>query len=297
MRYIDMVRLLRERDDWPPEGWLERIRKAQAELGKFPLDKKARTDIFVRYSTLWKEVKEQYRQISHEKCWYCESKTDRHRGDIDHYRPKGGVTGTRHPGYWWLAFEWRNWRFSCEMCNSKLTDLATDIVGGKGSDFPLEGGADGESRRVWDECACPNYDDLKKERPLLLDPTHPEDPGLITFRSDGRPRPNARDKTSIEYQRAEISINTYHLNHSALNRRRQTQIYYPLCELVEKIQKHKLTQKNADHSNITVQEAIEDNLTRLRRMIAQDAEYSSAARAYLKKYRHWDWVDRLLTAS
>jgi len=293
MRYIDMVRLLRARDDWPPEGWEANVRKANGELRTL-LPDKTYVDMFKKHGKVWKEVKEYYRQIAYDKCWYCDIKTRRHRGDIDHYRPKGGVTGISHPGYWWLAFEWRNWRFACEICNSKLTDLATDLVGGKGSDFPLEGGASGESRRIWHELDCPDYNDLKKERPLLLDPANPEDPDLLTFRSDGRPRPRVKDKTSVEYQRAEVSIRTYHLDHSALNRARKTEIYYPLCELVEKIQKHKLA-RNADRDNVDVQTIIEDGLTRLCAMIAPDAEYSSAARSYLRRYRHLSWVDCLLT--
>lgn len=293
MRYIDMVRLLRERDDWPPsEKWEKRVRKAEAALRNLPPGK-TRAKIFDQYSDVWSEVKEQFRQISHQKCWYCETETSRIRGDIDHYRPKGGVTDTDHPGYWWLAFQWRNWRFSCELCNSKLTDRATDIVGGKGNDFPLE---DGESRRIWDECEHIDYDDLKKERPMLLDPTNPGDPELITFGGDGLPRPAAKDKMSIEYQRADISIKTYHLDHTALCRRRRTAVIHPLHDLVEKIQKYKLVQ-SSDRNNDDLDTIIEDGLRDLRKMIAPDAQYSSTARAYLKRYRRWAWVDRLLTAS
>ncbi len=293
MRYIDMVRLLEARDDWPPgEEWEKRVRKAEAELRNLPPGK-TRADIFAKYSNVWSGVKEQFRQISYNKCWYCETETGRIRGDIDHHRPKGGVTKTNHPGYWWLAFRWRNWRFCCELCNSKLTDPATGIVGGKGNDFPLD---DGESRRVQDERDCPDYNDLKKERPLLLDPTHPGDPELITFGGDGRPRPAVKEPMSFEYRRAAVSIRTYHLDYTALNRRRRTHVIYPLRDLVEKIQKYKLIQAD-NRDNDAVDTIIEDALRDLRKMIAPDAQYSSAARAYLKRYRRWSWVDRLLMAS
>jgi hypothetical protein len=305
VRYIDMVRLLRKRDDWPPsEEWQRRIRQAEAELRNLPAGK-TRADIFSKYSDVWSNVKDQFRGISHNKCWYCETKVERGFGDMDHHRPKGGVTKTSHPGYWWLGFSWRNWRFSCELCNSKLNDQPKDSkdgskgskgrVGGKGNDFPLLGGEDGEKRRVWDEKDCPDYDELKRERPMLLDPTNPSDPELITFGSNGIPRPVEKRKDLVEYQRAAISIQTYHLDQRYLNSRRK-EIYFNMRGLIEKIQKYKLTYAD-DSDNDMLANIIEDKLVELRKMIAPDAQDSSAARAYLRRYRHWSWVDRLLTAS
>ena len=67
------------------------------------------------------------------KCAYCEKKLDLHRsgrvaGDIEHYRPKGGVvawptthpisTGGNAPGcYYLLAFYLRNYLLACSVCN------------------------------------------------------------------------------------------------------------------------------------------------------------------------------------
>ncbi len=97
-----------------------------------------------------------------------ESSTHRITGDVDHHRPKGQIkhyppdrTIPDLPGYWWLAFCWRNFRYSCEICNRPNTDSATGIVGGKGNYFPLVD----PTRRICDEC---DYDDLLIEDPLLL---------------------------------------------------------------------------------------------------------------------------------
>jgi superfamily II DNA or RNA helicase len=197
---VDAVGVLEALEGWPPgklehlkhlkhrqqtpEKWRADLEQARAELRNLAPGE-SRSNIFKKYSYLWSDVKECYRHISHEKCWYCEAKTDRIRGDIDHYRPKGRVTeNPAHPGYWWLAFDWRNWRFCCELCNSKLADYTTGEIGGKGNDFPLVD--DNESRRIWQEC---EFEDLLAEDPKLLDPTDPQDPDLLTFTKDGLPGP------------------------------------------------------------------------------------------------------------
>ena len=73
------------------------------------------------------------------KCAYCESKIAATSwGDADHWRPKGAVTvpgkdddgvaaRVAHPGYYWLAYSWRNLLPACQRCNTQ----------GKGTLFPV----------------------------------------------------------------------------------------------------------------------------------------------------------------
>jgi len=290
MRYIDIKRL-EEQENWPSKEWEDRACKAEEELRNLP-EGKTRSDIFKKYSDVWSMLKNDFRELSHGKCWYCEVLTDGMRGDMDHHRPKGRVTDSDHPGYWWLAFKWRNFRYSCERCNSKDTDLATGIVGGKGNQFPLVGG---DSRRISNEC---DYEDLLEEDPLLLDPTEPGDPQLLSFNSDGRPGPATEDETSVDYQRVQVSIRVYHLDHSISSRRRR-QIYLKVRELVAFYQKYQpVWEKN--RSDQAARAGIKKTMEELRKLIAPEAEYSAAARAYLIMHRkdgpEWRWVDRLLTA-
>ncbi|MBW2119315.1 MAG: hypothetical protein JRH09_15525 [Deltaproteobacteria bacterium] len=74
--------------------------------------------------TLWKH--------HNEKCCYCERKRELKReSDVEHYRPKAGVTGEEnHMGYWWLAYEWNNYLYACKPCNQ----------GHKANHFPLMDG-------------------------------------------------------------------------------------------------------------------------------------------------------------
>lgn len=118
------------------------------------------------------------------KCAYCEifavAGAD---GDVEHYRPKGGVTDAdlvhfTHPGYWWLAMDWNNLVLSCQHCNQSRRQLihqpgqdeatiARELVEnrlrttGKKNRFPVVGNA-----WVTDHTA-----DIGSELPLLVDPT------------------------------------------------------------------------------------------------------------------------------
>jgi uncharacterized protein (TIGR02646 family) len=54
------------------------------------------------------------------KCCYCDRKRDAAREtDVEHYRPKATpAEAPKHPGYWWLAYEWENLLLACKTCNS-----------------------------------------------------------------------------------------------------------------------------------------------------------------------------------
>src|SRR5260370_20134326 len=92
------------------------------------------------------------------KCAYCESEfTSVAWGDVEHYRPKRGVTGENHAGYYWLAYEPRNLLPSCQKCNQG---------NGKRNYFPVAGVRAERSE-----------DDLAAELPLLLNPYEEADCG------------------------------------------------------------------------------------------------------------------------
>lgn len=297
MNYINIELL----EDLLPDGWEERARQATEEVRK-ALPGKERSEMIDKYSKVWQDLKVQLKQLSNGKCWYCESPAHRILGDVDHHRPKKEIADPErpHPGYWWLAFTWRNFRFSCEICNRRTTDAATGLVGGKGSYFPM---ADDEGYRI-SESEYQDYEDLLMERPLLLDPTEPDDPELITFEVDGQPKPAIEDPACIEHLRAVESIKLYHLDHSALNDWRRDEVYKKVRKNARKVYKYRkvCNAKALDREGYQKARAIvKDAMAELRQMIAPDAGYSSAARAYLAIYRSddpdWAWVDRMLRAS
>lgn len=75
-------------------------------------------------SDFWKAAKTQLKAESNGKCAYCEApvQTVAH-GDVEHFRPKSV--------YWWLAYCYDNYLFSCQICNQSF----------KGNKFPFEGTA------------------------------------------------------------------------------------------------------------------------------------------------------------
>lgn len=94
----------------------------------------------------------------HHKCCWCEGNPVEHGyKDVDHYRPK--AEADRSPGcvevhgYWWLAFNWDNLLFACQVCNRSHKRVR----------FPLQVG----STALRAEEKAPG-----REQPLLLDPAH-----------------------------------------------------------------------------------------------------------------------------
>ena len=113
-------------------------------------------------------MKQQLIDEQHGKCCFCEADfTANGYGDVEHFRPKAGYTKTSdsklsRPGYYWLAYEWNNLFFSCQICNQRF----------KKNYFPLVD----ETKRAKNHTL-----DYLEESPLLLHPSidNPED--HITF--------------------------------------------------------------------------------------------------------------------
>jgi uncharacterized protein (TIGR02646 family) len=119
-----------------------------------------------------RSVKRALIKAQHGKCAFCESKiTHIAYGDVEHFRPKAGVRQKasdklQRPGYYWLAYEWRNLLLSCQLCNQRYKENL----------FPLE---DPIQR------ARSHTDKVSKERPLFIDPSRETDPeALISFHDE-----------------------------------------------------------------------------------------------------------------
>ena len=124
-------------------------------------------------SDKWSALKEDLWKLGDMKCWYSESTIECNLAEVEHFRPKKRVTGERHPGYWWCAFKWENYRIAHPLVNKRLTDYQTGKLGGKGCYFPLR---DGCPRATCEE-------EQIAEDPVLLDPVLARDCELIVFDS------------------------------------------------------------------------------------------------------------------
>jgi uncharacterized protein (TIGR02646 family) len=121
------------------------------------------------------EVKKALEKLFYDKCAYCESNiTAAGPWDVEHYRPKGRVAERPddHPGYYWLAYTWKNLYPSCQFCNQsrkdqpRYDDPTMGEAQGKLDQFPIEN----EDNR-----AMTPYHDISLEKPLLLDPNNKND--------------------------------------------------------------------------------------------------------------------------
>jgi uncharacterized protein (TIGR02646 family) len=187
-----------------PAGWEDRARRVLEEIRLLPPEE--RHAAINRHNDIWSELKALLAELSHGKCWYCEAKDIRSDNNVDHFRPKNQVLECpQHQGYWWLAFAWENYRFSCTFCNSKRRDRQSGTIGGKHDHFPLVK----EENRAFNE-----GDDLTREDPLLLDPVRPADTVMLWFTEDGRAVERYSEQNNrLAYWRANKSIELYNLNH------------------------------------------------------------------------------------
>ena len=279
VKYIDTTDLDSQLPtDWPAKSLqaLEHARKATPNERNKAVDSKA---------GVWRELKPLLASISTDKCWYCESKDIRSDNTVDHYRPKGSVAKVNdHPGYWWLAFDHRNFRFSCTYCNSRRKDRTTGTSGGKHDQFPLLD----EARRAYSE-----QDDIGVEQPVLLDPTSALDPTLLWFEPDGRAVPRYDDGQSPAFHcRAYASIQLLNLNEVMLLNRRKD-IHRTLHDALKATD----VQINAAFSsNETAEEAVTTAFRAIRRAIHPSTAHSSAARAMLSPYVvDYPWLEAVLT--
>jgi hypothetical protein len=267
MRYVDVSELKNDL----PSGWeddavaaLREVRDLTQQARDKGLDERvARSKAINERGALWGRLKSVLRKLSHDKCWYCESVEIRSDNAVDHYRPKNRIHGLKdHDGYWWLAFCWQNYRFSCTFCNSwRTTEEGTK--GGKQDYFPILD----PKTRAWRET-----DDVRIEVPLLLDPTVSLDASLIWFIEDGSAvASSAAEQSEVLKQRVDESIKYYHLHQESLKelrRKKWTEVRRKVVEAEEALDK-----------TVTISLNFRDEVSRLvgelSRMTKKEAEYSS----------------------
>ncbi len=135
-------------DEW--QKWVTDAQRAAAQIAA--VIAAGQTPHF--NAALYKRRRQVFYDAFHGKCAYCERKFVLDQsGDIDHFRPKGAVTDENdqevlvptadghapHPGYYWLAYDWRNLLPCCARCN-RPTRLPDGRLVGKSTRFPVQGG-------------------------------------------------------------------------------------------------------------------------------------------------------------
>lgn len=168
------------------------------------------------------DVRLKLSELYHNKCAYCE--TFDNEFQIEHYRPKKGVHGSnpRHPGYYWLCYEWSNLLPSCYDCNKP---------GSKGNYFDLRnGGVRATDFNKGDDLLLNSVMLFTNERPLLINPEEPGFDALDYFRFNrGLEIKEVAQVGSVNFERAKYTIDTIRLNREKLLRNERQN---PVKELV-----------------------------------------------------------------
>lgn len=273
MRFIDIegktpVNTPRDPDfpDWEPwaqEAWVAWLAQSQAYYQQLETlhnnsDIEGRNKFIDDHAAHWGRLKSWLQVLSKGKCWFSEVKELFSHYDVEHFRPKKetkALDGTVRDGYWWLAFDYTNYRLCGNVGNRK-----------KGGWFPLkEGSLVSEFNNRCEE----------SEAIYLLDPTDPDDVNLIAFDEEG----NAIAAPGIsdwEKQRVEETIKRLKLNeHAALPEERR-KIWQKVSQEIELYLKAK---SRCSHGcNPAAKQKVRDHLINIRSMTQAGAELSSVAR-------------------
>lgn len=253
------------KDNPPPKELIDEGKRLTTELMTLP--EKERKAFIEKHADYWEQIKEHLSGLSNGKCWYTEAHDIASVYHVDHFRPKNETkkfqkdcdicTENNDEPYWWLAFDWENYRFSCSIPNIS-----------KNAYFPLRPGSP----------IAKNKKDIYKEQPGLLDPTDEDDVLWLTFGEDGQVYSACEDDNSWEAQRVKLSVRIYNLNYPSLVDARK-EVFNKCKRLIEDIISiHKDIENN---NNFIVREFLKGKIKELRDLTKPDKELSSVARSYI----------------
>jgi uncharacterized protein (TIGR02646 family) len=258
----------------PLERWLERSRNlserlARLQNGAAELTPEAKE--LIDGNGIWTELKAELEILSFGKCWYSEAREKVSHYHVDHFRPKKQcveANGSITCGYWWLAYDWRNYRVSGSVINTSKHDKF-DVLRNRaeGPDTPLE-----------------------DELIYLLDPLKRDDVCLLTFNNNGEAMPLNPDEETWDYKRAKYTIDVLDLNNAKLRRARKIR-WKKISETIDAINAH--SKQNNKQPSINLQTKINELKDQARELISPMSELSSTYRACLKASRE-DWAIDIL---
>lgn len=246
----------------PNAAWLADAQVLVQQLVAAP-DKAARDIVIDANGVLWGRLRDWLLTLSHDKCWYSEARDLFSVLEVEHYRPKKrckrvprGVFGD---GYWWLAFDWSNYRLCGKVGNAR-----------KGDFFPLAAGS---------PTAVYNGLSVLNEIPLLLDPACPGDPDLLSFNEDGACGPHA-DADQFTVLRVSTTTARLNLNQGRIKKARQ-RIWARVWQLIDDCRA--LAHQIDRAAGPADRERLNQKKEELRRMVRPESEFSAVAKDCLMK--------------
>ena len=202
MRYIDLSEI--DTADPQVRRWLEKAHRATEDMRQ-ATNHTARCK-YLKDHAIWRDFKEILIKYYGHICWYSECALTGSYGDVDHFRPKNRSTKANGEcilpdGYWWLAYDYLNYRLSCEVCNRPSGE------GGKKDIFPLKQDVSPSEPFAENEAGY-----------LLIDPCEYNDTKLKGFGENGAIIALSSDKW--EQTRVNVSRSVYNWDHFNAARKR-----------------------------------------------------------------------------
>lgn len=230
-----------------------------------------RDDIIDKHHGYWKVFKNQLKAISHNKCWYSETRNPYSHYHVDHFRPKKKVVEydtSERDGYWWLTFDFTNYRLAGSVGNTK-----------KANHFAVS----------YNKVVAPGP--INDEGYYLLDPCCKEDVNLLNFSQDGRAVESApQNEEKWNYERANYTIDKLDLNYPDLVEAR-LQKWQDVTFLIKEVNK-----LNTEYNQLaTASKLSELNAAKndIRKLLAPSSELTATVRSCLRASGQ-SWAYRVL---
>lgn len=265
MMYIDKNKINISNTRW--------IQKATELLDAMnqSVSKEGINEIIDKNHRYWKMFKQQLKNISYNKCWYSETRNPYSHYHVDHFRPKKKVVEideSEIDGYWWLAFDYNNFRLSGSVGNTKKSNY-----------FAVK------------------YNKVIKQGPLddegyyLLDPCCKEDTILLNFSQDGRAIESApENEENWHFERAKYTIEKLDLNYPDLVEAR-LQKWQDVTILIKKV--NKLNIEYNEQTTATKLAEFNSAKNEIRKLLAPCSELTSTVRSCLRSSGQ-NWAYRIL---
>lgn len=247
-------------DDW--EAWLTESSRLVGELAKLHSagEIEKRNEFIDKHGEHWGKLKPWLLALSGGKCWFTEARDIASHLDVEHFRPKKAARNNKGPvrdGYWWLAFDYMNFRIAGTVPNRK-----------KGAWFPLRYGS-----------RCSTYARRCEgdEVPHFLDPTNAHDVTLLAFDEEGKAVP-APGIPRWEYVRVKRTIERLKLTeHQALAEERR-KVWQNTTKLINKY----LKALSEYRTSAAARECVKATAREISCLTKPEAELSSVAKCCIR---------------
>ena len=232
---------------------------------------KERNELIDGHRGHWGKLKPWLLALSGGKCWFTEAREIASHLDVEHFRPKKSarnIKGPERDGYWWLAFDYMNFRIAGTVPNRK-----------KGVWFPLRYGS---------RCSTYTHRCEGDEVPHFLDPTNAYDVTLLAFDEEGKAIP-APGIARWEHVRVKRTVERLKLTeHQALAEERR-KIWQNVTKLINKY----LQALSESRTSAAARERVKATAREIFCLTKPDAELSAVAKCCIR-FRNDPQLSRLV---